>query len=45
MVLVFKSLGKTEDKRRKSGAEDEIVRLHHQLSEHEFAQTPWGSEG
>ena len=26
-------------------AEDEIVRSHHQLSEHEFEQTPGDSKG
>ena len=45
MVLVFKSLGKIKGKRRKRGAEDDIVRLHHQLSEHEFEQTPGDTKG
>ena len=33
-------LGKTEGKRRRELAEDEIVRYHHQLNGHESEQTP-----
>ena len=32
-------LGKMEDKRIRGVAEDEMVRYHHQLNEHEFEQT------
>ena len=32
-------LGRTEGKKRKRAAEDEMVRLHHQLNGHESEQT------
>ena len=38
-------LGKTEGKRRRRVAEDEMVRQHHQLDGREFEQTPRDSEG
>ena len=38
-------LGKTECKRRKRAAEDEMVGWHHQFNGLEFAQTPGGSKG
>ena len=38
-------LGKIEGRRRRGGEEDEMVRQHDQLSEHEFEQTPADSEG
>ena len=37
-------LGKTEGRRRR-GRQDEMVGWHHQLSGHEFAQTPGDGEG
>ena len=38
-------LGKTEGRRRKREAEDEMVGWHHQLNGHEFGQTLGDSEG
>ena len=38
-------LGKTDGRRRKGMAEDEMVGWHHQLSGHEFEQTLRDSEG
>ena len=38
-------LGKTEGKRRRGVAEDEMVRQHHQLDGHEFDQAARDSEG
>ena len=38
-------LGKTEGKRRRRVAEDEMVRQHHQLDGYEFDQAPRYSEG
>ena len=38
-------LGKTEGKRRRRVAEDEVVRQHHQLDGYEFDQAPRYSEG
>ena len=38
-------LGKTEGKRRRGVAEDEMVRQHHQLDGHEFDQEARDSEG
>ena len=32
-------LGRTEGKRRKAGAENEMVGWHHRLNAHEFEQT------
>ena len=39
-------LGKIEDKKRKGGAEDEMVRWHYQLKEYEFEHTgrTWRTE-
>ena len=37
--------GKIGDKRMELGAEDEIIRYHHQLNGHEFEQTLGDSEG
>ena len=37
-------LGKTEGRRRR-GRQDELVREHHQLSGHEFEETPGDTEG
>ena len=37
-------LGKSDSKRRR-GAEDEMVRYHHQLNGHESEQTAGDSEG
>ena len=38
-------LGKTEGRRRKREAEDEMVGWHHQLNGHEFGQTLGDGEG
>ena len=38
-------LGKTEGRRRRVVAEDEMVRKHHWLNGHEFEQTLGDSEG
>ena len=38
-------LGKIEGRRRKGGAENEMVGWHHQPNRHEFEQTPGDSEG
>ena len=38
-------LGKIEGGRRKGGTEDEMVGWRHQLSGHEFEQTPGDGEG
>ena len=38
-------LGKTEDKRRRWAAEDEMVGWHHWLNGHEFEQAPGDGEG
>ena len=37
--------GKNLKQKERRAAEDEIVRYHHQLSEHEFEQTLGDSEG
>ena len=37
--------GKDQKQNEKRTAKDEMVKLHHQLSEHEFEQTPGDSEG
>ena len=38
-------LGKIEGKQEKGMTEDEMVRYHHRLNEHEFEQIPGDSEG
>ena len=38
-------LGKTEGRREKGTAEDEMVGWHHQVNGHEFEQTQGKSEG
>ena len=38
-------LRKIEDRRKRGMIEDEMVGWHHQLSEHEFKQTPGDGEG
>ena len=38
-------LGKTEGRNRRGGAEDEMLRWHHQLIGHEFEQIQGDSEG
>ena len=38
-------LGKTEGKKEKRAAEDEVVREHHQLNRLEFEQTPRDGKG
>ena len=38
-------LGKIEGKKEKGMTEDEMVRYHHRLNEHEFEQIPGDSEG
>ena len=38
-------LGKIEGKKEKGMTEDEMVRYHHRLNEHEFEQNPGDSEG
>ena len=38
------TLGKFEGKKNRGAAEDEVVRQHHQLNGHEFAQTQGDSK-
>ena len=37
--------GKDTEQEGKGATEDEMIRYHHQLNEHEFEQTPGDSEG
>ena len=44
--LIRKDPDARKDRKQKKGTtEDEVAGWHHQLSEHEFEQAPWDSEG